>query len=58
VGRLLGMPEGQIVYPIAMAASSDALFAVIAGETAFRWTGVASAQSVATAVRMGCPTRK
>jgi hypothetical protein len=44
-GRLLGMTEPQIANAIAMAASSDASFAVIRAEPLSQWKGLASAQS-------------
>ena len=44
-GRMLGMPEQQIAHAIAMAASSDASFAVIRAKPLSQWKGLASAQS-------------
>jgi 2-methylcitrate dehydratase len=44
-GRLLGMREAQIAHAIAMAASSDASFAVIRAKPLSQWKGLASAQS-------------
>jgi 2-methylcitrate dehydratase len=44
-GRLLGMPDPQIANAIAMAASSDASFAVIRAKPLSQWKGLASAQS-------------
>src|ERR1700735_3646066 len=44
-GRLLGMTEPQIANAIAMAASSDASFAVIRAKPLSQWKGLASAQS-------------
>ncbi|MFF1633482.1 MmgE/PrpD family protein [Leifsonia sp. NPDC058248] len=44
-GKLLGMSEGQIAHGIAMAASSDASFAVIRAKPLSQWKGLASAQS-------------
>src|SRR5580658_3980499 len=44
-GRLLGMTERQIANAIAMAASSDASFAVIRAKPLSQWKGLASAQS-------------
>src|ERR1700759_1336720 len=44
-GRLLGMTEGEIANAIAMAASSDASFAVIRAKPLSQWKGLASAQS-------------
>jgi 2-methylcitrate dehydratase len=44
-GRLLGMSEQQIAHAIAMAASSDAAFAVIRAKPLSQWKGLASAQS-------------
>src|ERR1700678_3145252 len=44
-GRLLRMSEAQIANAIAMAASSDASFAVIRAKPLSQWKGLASAQS-------------
>src|SRR6202045_4543149 len=44
-GRLLGMTAAQIANAIAMAASSDASFAVIRPKPLSQWKGLASAQS-------------
>jgi 2-methylcitrate dehydratase len=44
-GRLLGLSETQIANAIAMAASSDASFAVIRAKPLAQWKGLASAQS-------------
>ena len=44
-GRLLGMSERQIAHAIAMAASSDASFAVIRAKPLSQWKGLASSQS-------------
>jgi 2-methylcitrate dehydratase len=44
-GRLLGMTERQIANAIAMAAASDASFAVIRAKPLSQWKGLASAQS-------------
>jgi 2-methylcitrate dehydratase len=44
-GRLLGLDEEQISNAIAMAASSDASFAVIRAKPLSQWKGLASAQS-------------
>src|ERR1700730_5554744 len=44
-GRLLGLSEPQIANAIAMAASSDASFAVIRAKPLSQWKGLASAQS-------------
>jgi 2-methylcitrate dehydratase len=44
-GRLLGLPETQIANAIAMAAASDASFAVIRAKPLSQWKGLASAQS-------------
>ncbi|EFH81711.1 MmgE/PrpD family protein [Ktedonobacter racemifer] len=44
-GRLLGLSEEQIANAIAMAASSDASFAVIRAKPLSQWKGLASAQS-------------
>jgi 2-methylcitrate dehydratase len=44
-GRLLGFDEEQISNAIAMAASSDASFAVIRAKPLSQWKGLASAQS-------------
>src|SRR6201998_3276209 len=44
-GRLLGMTEAQIANAIAMAAASDASFAVVRAKPLSQWKGLASAQS-------------
>jgi len=44
-GRLLGLSEQQIANAIAMAAASDASFAVIRAKPLSQWKGLASAQS-------------
>src|ERR1700677_314871 len=44
-GQLLGLSEKQIGHAIAMAASSDASFAVIRAKPLSQWKGLASAQS-------------
>src|ERR1700722_12238076 len=44
-GRLLGLSEQQIAHAIAMAASSDASFAVIRAKPLSQWKGLASSQS-------------
>jgi 2-methylcitrate dehydratase len=44
-GRLLGLSEAQIANAIAMAAASDASFAVIRAKPLSQWKGLASAQS-------------
>src|SRR5580698_5168031 len=44
-GRLLGLPELQIAHAIAMAAVSDASFAVIRAKPLSQWKGLGSAQS-------------
>src|SRR5271169_775120 len=44
-GRLLGMSEPQIANAIAMAATSDASFAVVRAKPLSHWKGLASAQS-------------
>jgi 2-methylcitrate dehydratase len=44
-GRLLGLAEPQIANAIAMAAVSDASFAVVRAKPLSQWTGLASAQS-------------
>src|SRR6202795_3138308 len=44
-GRLLGMTEAEIANAIAMAASSNASFAVIRAKPLSQWKGLASAQS-------------
>ena len=44
-GRLLGLTEQQIANAIAMAAVSDASFAVVRAEPLSQWKGLASAQS-------------
>jgi 2-methylcitrate dehydratase len=45
-GRLLGLSEQQIANAIAMAAVSDASFAVVRAKPLSQWKGLASAQSV------------
>jgi 2-methylcitrate dehydratase len=44
-GRLLGLSEQQIANAIAMAAVSDAAFAVVRAKPLSQWKGLASAQS-------------
>jgi 2-methylcitrate dehydratase len=44
-GRLLGLDEQQIGHAIAMAAVSDASFAVVRAKPLSQWKGLASAQS-------------
>src|SRR6201987_2842585 len=44
-GRLLGLSEEQIANAIAMAAVSDASFAVVRAKPLSQWKGLASAQS-------------
>src|SRR5580658_7876438 len=44
-GRLLGLSEQQIANAIAMAAVSDASFAVVRAKPLSQWKGLASAQS-------------
>jgi len=44
-GRLLGLSDSQIANAIAMAAASDASFAVIRAKPLSQWKGLASAQS-------------
>jgi 2-methylcitrate dehydratase len=44
-GRLLGLSDDQIANAIAMAAASDASFAVIRAKPLSQWKGLASAQS-------------
>src|SRR6476659_8036890 len=44
-GRLLGLSESQIANAIAMAAASDASFAVVRAKPLSQWKGLASAQS-------------
>jgi 2-methylcitrate dehydratase len=44
-GRLLGLSDQQIGHAIAMAAASDASFAVIRAKPLSQWKGLASAQS-------------
>jgi 2-methylcitrate dehydratase len=44
-GQLLGLSEKQIGHAIAMAASSDASFAVIRAKPLSQWKGLASSQS-------------
>src|SRR5271165_54196 len=49
-GRLLGLSEPQIANAIAMAAASDASFAVIRAKPLSQWKGLASAQSALCAM--------
>jgi 2-methylcitrate dehydratase len=49
-GRLLGMSEPQIANAIAMAAVSDASFAVVRAKPLSQWKGLASAQSALEAL--------
>src|ERR1700746_541816 len=44
-GRLLGLSEQQIGHAMAMAAASDASFAVVRAKPLSQWKGLASAQS-------------
>src|SRR6202007_584087 len=44
-GRLMGLGERQIAHAIAMAAVSDASFAVVRAKPLSQWKGLASAQS-------------
>ena len=44
-GRLMGLSERQIAHAIAMAAASDASFAVIRAKPLSQWKGIASSQS-------------
>jgi 2-methylcitrate dehydratase len=44
-GRLLGLSEQQIAHAMAMAAVSDASFAVVRAKPLSQWKGLASAQS-------------
>src|SRR5208283_135704 len=44
-GRLIGLSESQIANAIAMAATSDASFAVVRAKPLSQWKGLASAQS-------------
>jgi 2-methylcitrate dehydratase len=49
-GRILGMSEPQIANAIAMAAVSDASFAVVRAKPLSQWKGLASAQSALAAM--------
>jgi 2-methylcitrate dehydratase len=49
-GRLLGLSEQQIANAIAMAAVSDASFAVVRAKPLSQWKGLASAQSAVGAM--------
>jgi 2-methylcitrate dehydratase len=49
-GRLLGMSEPQIANAIAMAATSDASFAVVRAKPLSQWKGLASSQSALAAM--------
>jgi 2-methylcitrate dehydratase len=44
-GRLMGLSAGQIAHAIAMAAVSDASFAVVRAKPLSQWKGLASSQS-------------
>ncbi|HMK47046.1 MAG TPA: MmgE/PrpD family protein, partial [Methanocella sp.] len=50
VGRLLDMGEGEIANAIAMAAGSDAAFAIVRSRPLSQWKGLASAQSALSAM--------
>src|ERR1700729_372003 len=49
-GRLLGMSQPQIANAIAMAATSDASFAVVRAKPLSQWKGLASSQSALAAM--------
>jgi 2-methylcitrate dehydratase len=49
-GRLMGLSERQIAHAIAMAAVSDASFAVVRAKPLSQWKGLASAQSALSAM--------
>ena len=49
-GLILGMSEAQIANAIAMAAASDASFAVVRAKPLSQWKGLASAQSALAAM--------
>jgi 2-methylcitrate dehydratase len=51
-GQLLGMSETQIANAIAMAAVSDASFAVVRAKPLSQWKGLASAQSALEAMNV------
>src|SRR6202167_3530554 len=51
-GRLLGMSKSQIANAIAMAATSDASFAVVRAKPLSQWKGLASSQSALGAMNM------
>src|SRR6201997_4400537 len=57
-GRLLGLSEPQIANAIAMAAASDASFAVIRAKPLSQWKGLASAQSALGAMNTLFLTRR
>src|SRR5271166_5726672 len=57
-GRLLGLSESQIANAIAMAAASDASFAVIRAKPLSQWKGLASAQSALAAMNAAFLARR
>src|ERR1700722_8259622 len=57
-GRLLGLDEQQIGHAIAMAAVSDASFAVVRAKPLSQWKGLASAQSALGSVNAGFLARR
>ena len=57
-GRLLGLSEPQIANAIAMAAVSDASFAVVRAKPLSQWKGLASAQSALAAMNTVFLTRR
>jgi 2-methylcitrate dehydratase len=57
-GKLLGLSEPQIANAIAMAAASDASFAVIRAKPLSQWKGLASAQSALAAMNTAFLARR
>jgi 2-methylcitrate dehydratase len=57
-GRLLGLSESQIANAIAMAAVSDASFAVVRAKPLSQWKGLASAQSALAAMNAAFLARR
>jgi 2-methylcitrate dehydratase len=57
-GRLLGLTEPQIASAIAMAAVSDASFAVVRAKPLSQWKGLASSRRAPTAMKPGLSTAR
>jgi 2-methylcitrate dehydratase len=53
-GRLLGLSEQQLGHAMAMAAVSDASFAVVRAKPLSQWKGLASSQSALGAMSLRC----